>query len=181
MRLSRARAADMDQMSAPLVSHAFEKSRRRINRALSVAGLSGWTMAFFGTLSLLTGWGSISSLLIGALLVLCAFNELRGRTLLRKLDLAAPARLSRNQIFIALGVCGYCLMSALATTHMDPDLHAALAQAGMGSSADHIFELAARVTKAVYFFVIAITLVVQMLTAWFYSSRDRDVRRLAAV
>ncbi len=158
----------------------MDRSRRRLARAVWVAGVSGWIMAFFGAVSLLTGWGSVTALLIGALLVLCAWNELGGRKRLRAMEAGAPVQLSRNQVFTALGVGGYCLLCALKPAEMDPDLRAALAQAGVGADVDRIFELAARITRAVYFFVIAATLVVQVFTGLFYLSRERDIAVLRA-
>lgn len=149
-----------------------------MRRALAMAGFSGWTMAFFGALSLLTSWGSLTALLIGALLVLCAWNELHGRRELRAMNPGAPVALSRNQVFIALGICGYCVICVMQPAAFDPELRAVLAQAGMERDAERLFDLAARITRAVYCFVIAATLLVQVGTGLFYLSRVKDVARL---
>jgi len=80
---------------------------RRIGRAAVVAAVSGWTLAFFAFITLLTGIFSLPALLLGLGLGAVAFVELRGWRGLRLLDERAPRMLGFNQLALATLISAY--------------------------------------------------------------------------
>ena len=75
---------------------------RKINRAATVAAISGWTMACFACISILGGLFSLKELFVGLGLAAVAWGELRGSKRLRLLDPEAPRRLGFNQILLGV-------------------------------------------------------------------------------
>ncbi len=99
-----------DGAISPEQLHAIAIARRRgrkISRAAGVAAFSGWTLAFFGAVSLLSGLFSLPAFLLGLGLCAVAFVELRGAKGLRAIDLAAPRRLALNQLGLVVVVTAY--------------------------------------------------------------------------
>lgn len=86
---------------------AARRDGRKISRAALVAAFSGWSLAVFASLSLLGGLFSLSSLLLGAGMGVCAYVELSGSKALRRLDPAAPRRLGYNQMALGVMLCLY--------------------------------------------------------------------------
>jgi hypothetical protein len=76
---------------------------RKINRAVAVAKFDGWTMGIFGGLSFVMGLGGDwINILVGMALVVFAWVELRGASMLRKLETQATKMLGRNQLALGL-------------------------------------------------------------------------------
>jgi hypothetical protein len=73
---------------------------RKIGRAVSVAKSDGWTIAFFAGVTILFGLGDWFSMLLGAVLGVIAWTELRGATQLRQLQPRATRLLGRNQLVL---------------------------------------------------------------------------------
>lgn len=74
---------------------------RKITRAATIAAFSGWTMACFAFLTILSGLFSLPELpelFLGLGLAAVAYAELRGSKKLRAFDLAAPRWLGFNQM-----------------------------------------------------------------------------------
>lgn len=149
-----------------------------MRRAVGVATFNAWAVSVGAALSLVGGVASPAALALGAALAGGAAAEFRGRFLLRTLDDRAPRHLAANQVFVGVAICAYCAWSirsamtgksslALAAAG-DPDLTTALAP---------IDNLVSTVTVGVYGAVIAVTLLVQALAAWYYLSRAGHIRR----
>ncbi len=88
---------------------------RKIGRAASVATFSGWSMACFAGLTLLSGlfFFSLPALLLGIGMSVIAYVELRGARRLRRFDLGAPRQLGLNQIALGVLLFGYGLWGLL--------------------------------------------------------------------
>lgn len=83
----------------------------KILRAGRVATFNGWTIGTFGALSVLLGFGSLTALVVGACLLVVAWNELRGRNMLRRFEPAGARLLGRNQLGLMALIVAYCLWS----------------------------------------------------------------------
>ena len=145
---------------------ANQRLNKQILGAAKVATVNGWALAVFGGLSVMTGVFNLTGLVIGALLLAFAWNEFRGRSLLRKLDLEGPGVLARNQIALAGGVLVYCAWSfyqAWAGNEL------AQFEDALGVSAEEI----ARLAILVYAIVFLVTAVVLGFTARYHFVRER--------
>jgi hypothetical protein len=94
----------------PIHLEQITEARQRgkpILRAMTIASISGWSLAIFSSFTLLSGLFDRSALLLGAGLALAAFFELRGARELRRLNPRAPARLAKNQLFLAAIIVSY--------------------------------------------------------------------------
>lgn len=87
-----------EHLAALLVAQARGK---KVGRAVAVARFDGWSIATFGFLTFLFGIGSPSSMLIGGLMGVIAFVELRAAGELRRLRPDAARILGLNQIALA--------------------------------------------------------------------------------
>jgi hypothetical protein len=151
---------------------------KRVRRASVVATISGWTLAIFGTLTLLgVLFGDLTALVLGIALGVCAFNELRGAAMLRRLDPRAPKRLGWNQVALAILIVGYAGWSLFEASNQSP-----LASVG-GSTGDPgmdqmLTSLTTSITYAVYAGVAAAGVLGPGLTALYYFTRAKHVRRV---
>ncbi len=80
---------------------------RKIARAAKVATFSGWTLATFAFVTLLSGLFSLPALLLGIAMAVAARIELTGAKGLRRLEPTAARRLGLNQIALAGMLCLY--------------------------------------------------------------------------
>jgi len=166
--------------SGPLPQHleqiAESRQRgKRISRAVTVATLSGWSLAIFAGLTLLGAVFDSSALLLGAALACSACFELRGARELHRLNARGPRQLARNQLFLAAIITTYagyhlvaCLIgqSPLASSASDPQVSQLL-----GSFDD----MARGISAAFYGVVGLVGLIVPGLTALYYGSRKKHI------
>jgi hypothetical protein len=96
---------------------AANKRAVDILKAGRVASFNGWTIGTFGVISVLFGLGSLTALVVGVGLLVVAWNEFRGRNLLRGFELKGPRLLGRNQIGLMALIIAYCLWSIHHTIH----------------------------------------------------------------
>lgn len=153
---------------------------KKVRRAAGVAAFSGWTMLAFGVLSIMAGvLGSMGDLVVGAILSVLAWNELRGGAMFKQFDARAAKRLGWNQILLGTLICGYALwsmrsianspeMAQLHNTLNDPDAEAVVR--GMGNMVIYAFFGA----------LIAAGVIAPGLTSWYYFSRGKVVREFVA-
>ena len=160
---------------------ALTDARRRmksVRRAAGVATLSGWTLAIFAGITMLgVIFGDLTALVLGVALGACAANELRGASMLRRLDRRAPATLGWNQV--ALGAlivvyAGWSLFRAIQTP--------ALASVGGSTGDPHMDHIVTSLTTTVmYVFYSALAatgIIAPGLTALYYFTRARHIRRV---
>ncbi len=149
---------------------------RKISRAALVASISGWTMAFFGAVSVLFGLFSLPSFLVGLGLGVVAFIELRGAKGLRALDLTAPRTLALNQlglIVVVTAYAGWGLVTALVGPGpYDEQIAAGGPIADSLAPIDHMRRV---ITVAVYAAVIGGSVLAQGCASAYYFSRRRHM------
>ena len=90
---------------------AARKRGRSIQRCASVASLSGWTIAIFGALTVVTSIGSLIGMALGVGMCLLSHFEFRGAKEIRRLDPTAPKRLARNQLILGALILIYSVGS----------------------------------------------------------------------
>lgn len=90
------------------LQRANERLQKPILGSAKVAGINAWTLAIFGGLSVLAGLFSLSTLIVGVALLAIAWNEFRGRDLVRRLDPRGPRILAWNQLVLVVAVGIYC-------------------------------------------------------------------------
>lgn len=151
---------------------------KKVRRAAGVATISGWTLAVFAGLTLLgVLFGDLTALVLGLALTVCAVNELRGASMLRRLDLRGPTTLGWNQVALGIVIVAYAGWSLYRAVQQPP-----LASVG-GSTGDPeidqmVTSLTTTVTYAFYAGLAATGVVAPGLTALYYFTRARHVRRV---
>lgn len=154
---------------------------RRIRRASAVAAFSGWSMAIFAALTLISAFfGGPVAIALGVALCAIAWNELRGGRLLRQLDRRGPRVLGWNQLALGVVIVAYSAWTLVASLTTSP-----LASFG-GSTGDAsvdalVTELATLVSISLYSTMIVVGVVVPGLTAWYYFSRAASLKSLHAI
>jgi len=93
-------------VTGPSPQHLVQISEARargkaIQRCAAVANFSGWTIAIFGALTVITSIGSLIGLILGVGMCVLSHFEFKGAKEIRRLDPAAPKRLARNQMILA--------------------------------------------------------------------------------
>jgi hypothetical protein len=88
---------------------------RRILKAERVATFNGWTIGFFAAVTLLLSLSSPLTALLGLGMAFVAWNEFRGRAMIRRLDPRGPQLLGRNQLGLMALLIAYCLWRILRT------------------------------------------------------------------
>lgn len=154
------------------------RSARKVLGAAKVATFNGWTIGVFAALCLpFAIFGDFTSLVIGLGLGAVAWNEFRGRTLIRQFNMRGPRTLGWNQLALLGLLIGYCLWQirvGLAGT--DPYQEVLQSTPELGSMLGGIEHLQKVLTLAVYGSIIALSLVFQGLNAVYYFSRARLMR-----
>ena len=82
---------------------------RKIGRAIAVARFDGWSIATFAFLTFLFGIGSASSMLMGVVMGVIAFIELRSAASLKRLKPEAARTLAFNQVALASLLIAYAV------------------------------------------------------------------------
>lgn len=152
---------------------AARRRAGRIRAAGMVAAVSGWSMAIFALLTLMFAlvFFSVAGIIVGAGLGAIAAVELWGRALLVRFRPRGATVLALNQLALGLLILGYAAwgmytgLNTRPTSTGDPDIDAMMDQ------------LSGPVTIAVYGAIALYAVVVPGLTAWYYHSRARHVRR----
>ena len=151
-----------------------QRHARPIMRAASVAAFSGWTSAVLAGLTLLTGFGSVSAMAVGAALGVVGMIELRGGKGLRRFDAKAPRRLALNQLALFTILFLYCGFSII-TTVKGPNPYDEYMSAGadVANAIRPIARLHTTVTVAFYGLVIVGSAAAQGCGAIYYLTRAR--------
>jgi hypothetical protein len=138
----------------------------KIMGAGKVATFNGWTLGVLGALSLLFGRFSRTGFIAGVCLLFFAWNEFRGRKMLRALDPLGPQLLWKNQVGFMSLVILYCAWSMYRTVAF-PNPEVAELEELAGLPSDFISDL----TLSVYGAAIVLTLLFQGLNARYYFAR----------
>lgn len=159
-----------DPTLSPEQRRELDDARERAKKILAagkVAAFNGWTIAIFAGLSFLFGLGSPVVMALSVALGVVAWNEFRGRALVRHLEPAGGRLLGRNQLGLMALIVAYCLWSIWRATAGPPDPEMAQLQDLVGVGSDLIEQL----TVILYVSVIAATAIFQGLNARYYFKR----------
>jgi hypothetical protein len=166
-----------------------EANRRakKVLRASSVATFNVCTFGFFAACGLLIVMvsalmgeidvvGSLVSVALGAL----AWNEWRGRKLLRRFDLRGPRVLGWNQVALLCVITGYCAWM-LAQAYSGPsELERDPAYAEIESQFGDISELSRTLSVLLYGSAIVASVLFQGINAVYYFTRAAVLRAYLA-
>lgn len=159
--------------------HAIAQARwqgRKISRAARVAAFSGWTMAVFAFITLLSGLFSFVSLMLGVGLSIVSYYELRGSKRLRALDDRAPILLGFNQIALLAIIVLYCSWGIWQAVFGPSPYDSYLAAGGdTAELIEPIYELNRAIMSAFYVFILCISVVIQGCGALYYFTRRRHL------
>jgi hypothetical protein len=155
------------------------RSLRKVRRAVFSANLEGYTIAVCGAVSFLCGIGSISDMVLGAVLTVIGIIEIVSASRLRRLDLTATKWLGCNQLALAVFILLYALWNihseianpASGLSDLSPQDAQAVDQT-LGSLGDLTHE----VMLMLYVSLIAAALVEAGMALYYYS-RGAHVRR----
>jgi len=147
----------------------------RIRRAAMMASISGWSMAIFGGITLLSGLFDPAALLLGAGLSLAACLELRGARELRRLDVTAPKRLARNQILLGSMIVGYAAFQLYRALTGPGLISSQSSDPQVGQMLGSFDDVARSITMIFYGAIMLVGIVVPALTAFYYASRRKYV------
>ena len=165
---------------------------KKLRLARGVALTNVVSLAFFASSTLVLGAFSLSLSPVGLVLAALAYNEERGRRLLVAVDPRAPRRLAFNQLLLFALVVVYCIWNAyVAWTGPDPldalasqsdSLNETLREVSSqtGESFSELGRWARMAALLVYGVVLAVSAVVQGLTAFYYHSLRASVEAYAA-
>ena len=171
-----------DKGQAPLSAHhlgQLDESRRRrkkIDRALVVAGFNAWTIAVFAALSLPLMLFDLKGGCVGIGLALIAYREFLGRHKLKQLEPRAPWHLGWNQVAMC-GLltlyCGWQIIGALTGPGQYADSIEATPE--LASTLEPIDELITMVTLAIYFTILTCGLIMQGSLSLYYFTRAKPL------
>ncbi|HKO92716.1 MAG TPA: hypothetical protein VJU61_16290 [Polyangiaceae bacterium] len=164
---------------------------KKLRFARGVALTNVVSLAFLASSTLVLGVFSLTLSPVGLALAALAYNEERGRRLLVAVDPRAPRRLALNQLLLFALVVVYCAWNAYSVwTGPDP-LDALASQSDSlndtlqelssqtGSSFNELGRWARVAALFVYGAVLAVSAVVQGLTAFYYHSLRASVEAYA--
>jgi xanthosine utilization system XapX-like protein len=160
-----------------------EQRARKVRKAGGVAMFNGCTVGFFAAASLLFaavsplfGELDIEALIMAAGLGVVAWNEFRGRRLIRRLDLRACPLLGWNQLGLMALLIGYCAWQiARALFGANPYADAISREPMLASMLGPLGDLYKTLTVAAYAAVIVGTAVFQGLNALYYFTRRKHL------
>jgi hypothetical protein len=151
---------------------------RPILRAANVAAMSGWTIAIFGGLTLITSLFSITGLLLGAGMCVMAYFELQGAKMIRRLDVQAPKKLATNQLILGGALILYAVISMWSALNGPSEIDRAIGNdpqiAQMMGSIGSLEKVA---YIGLYGGVIFAAIVGCGGTAWYYTTRRRHIEK----
>jgi hypothetical protein len=189
----------VDTIAAPAVAHSaigpltlehrqdYALARQRaksIYKAAAVASFNAWATALVAVISAPFALFSMAGLLTTAALTLVAGNEFRGRRRLLQFDPHAAAILGWNQLLLLAMIIGYCAWSIYASLYGANSVTQQLRgfaelESSLGSL-DGVDVLVRHVVVVLYGSLIALSVVVQGLTAYYYFSRRKHVENYLA-
>ena len=153
-----------------------DRRRRRIDRAAGVATFNGWTTAVFAALSVPFAFFSVTALVMGLALAAVAYQEFKGRRLLRQLDPKAPRLLGFNQLAFTAVLVLYSLWNIYkALTGPNPYAEH-MANVEMATVLGPIDQMHKTITLAVYGTIIVLSVIFQGSTALYYFTRLAHLR-----
>jgi hypothetical protein len=160
--------ATPEEPISPQQRQELAEANRRARKALKpakVAAFNGWITATIAVMALPFALFSASSLIVEVGLAVVAYNEFRGRDLIRQFDSSGLRMLGFNQLGFLSLLIGYSLWSMYLAVAGPSPLEA---YAELESSLGPLGDLVTTITLAVYGCVIFFSLIFQGLNAAYY-------------
>ena len=158
------RASPLSEDEKREFARASEQARSFL-KAERAAVFNGWTIGFFATVTLLFSLSSPVTALLGFGMAVVAWNEFRGRKMIRRLDSRGPQLLGRNQMGLMVLLIAYCLWNIVRTPTPISGLEELEEMLGP------VEDMARTLAFVVYCSVIVLTAIFQGLMARFYFAR----------
>ena len=156
---------------------ALAKQRsRKLLKAVKVATFNGWCAAIFAACALPFAPFSATALVMAVGLAAVAWNEFRGRRLLRSFDPRGPRVLGWNQLGFMGLLIGYSLWSIYSSLGAGGAYESYMSDPQLGPMLESFSGLYRTITIAVYGGVIAGALIFQGLTARYYFARCKHLQ-----
>lgn len=147
---------------------------RKVHNAAKVAAFNGWTAVVFAALCLPFAVFVVTALVMGMALAIVAWNEFRGRTMLRQFDRRGPILLGWNQIGFMGLLIAYCTWQIYANlTGVDPVEKHLESYPELATMLGPIDQLHTILVLGVYGGAMIFSIIYQGLNAWYYFSRAR--------
>lgn len=143
----------------------------KILGAARVSTFTAWSVGLFGALSLGVGLFGGGGVLVGAALLAVAWNEVRGRDRLRRLDPEGPRILGWNQLALLAVAAAYCL-GAIWKARTEPGDSVRLLEELAGLPEGYVADL----TTTAYVLVLGVVALVQWLLARYHFAREPMLR-----
>ena len=153
---------------------------KKIRRAVTIATLSGWSLAIFAGITLLTGLFDPPTLMLGAGLGLAACIEVRGARDLRRLQVRAPKRLASNQVFLGASVAAYAGYNLWRAMFGPSPLSAGANDPQVSEMLGSFDNLARGISALIYGAIMLVGVLVPGCTALYYASRRRHIEQFIA-
>lgn len=150
-----------------------------LSRVAKVAAFNGWVCGFFAAVSAPFALFDVASFIMAVGLTVVAYNEFKGRTLIRKLDASAGKLLGWNQVGFLTLICVYCLwqlvLGIFSPNPLEAEIkkHPELGQ--LIGSPDQLMWIYDAVMIGTYALVITLTAVFQGYNAYYYFSRGKKL------
>lgn len=121
-------------------------------------------------------FGDFIALAFGLALLGVAWNELRGGAMLKRFDSRGARVLGYNQFLLGALIIGYAAWSIAAAVR-NPMLKSMGGTTGDPKMDEMMHQVSMLVTYSLYGGMIVIGIIVPVLTAWYYLSRESLVKR----
>jgi hypothetical protein len=175
-------AAPLTPTHLDQLAHAKLRAKK-VHKAGGVAMVNGYLLAMFSGgsflfagIALMFGEFDVIGILMGVGLALIAWNEFRGRTMLRRFDVHACRVLGWNQLGLMALVIGYAAwMLGWALWGPPPYADAMADEPLLAGPLGSINELYTTISLAIYGGLIAGTLIFQGFNARYYFTRRKHV------
>ena len=150
------------------------RSARKVLGAAKVATFNGWTLGLVAALCLPFAFFDTMSLVMGLGLGAAAWNEFRGRQLIRQFNLRGPRVLGWNQVALLGLLIGYCLWQIrVGLTGPNPYQEALQGTPELGPTLGSFDQFYKTMTLVVYGAILALSVVFQGFNALYYFRRTR--------
>jgi hypothetical protein len=144
---------------------------------VGLASFNAWSLGIVAVLCLPLGVWSVRAMVVGIALVACAFNEFRGRALVRQMRPRGLRLLGFNQLAIIAVIAAYCAWAIYASlTGPNPYEQAVTENPELASMLGSIADLHATLTWGVYGIIFTVVAIFQGSCARYYFSRVRLLR-----
>jgi hypothetical protein len=150
------------------------KRGKKVLKAAKVASFDAWTMAIIGGSALAFGVVDHVSGIVGGAIMIVAMVEFKGAAKFRKMDLGAPMLCGLNQLFLLATIAVYCAWNLMQN---QPSVMQSIGDPMGDAVLGDVASMESSIMKAFYSLVLIGSVLMQGLTAVYYFTRARHMRR----